>query len=146
VYDKLLDNTAKEAIMRFLHTMIRVGDLDKSIRFYTEVLGLKLHRKTDYPDGKFTLAFLGYGGDTEPFLELTYNWDTDKYDLGNAYGHMAFGVEDIFAACDKIEGLGGKVVRPPGLMKHGTTVIAFVEDPDSYRVELIERKGKSAGY
>ncbi|HEX9667296.1 MAG TPA: lactoylglutathione lyase [Thermodesulfobacteriota bacterium] len=132
--------------MRFLHTMIRVGDLDKSIKFYTEVLGLKLHRKTDYPDGKFTLAFLGYGGDTEPFLELTYNWDTDKYDLGNAYGHMAFGVEDIYAACEKINELEGKVVRPPGPMKHGTTVIAFVEDPDSYRVELIERKGKSAGY
>jgi len=132
--------------MRFLHTMIRVGDLDKSIKFYTEVLGLKLHRQTDYPDGKFTLAFLGYGGDTEPFLELTYNWDTDKYDLGNAYGHMAFGVEDIYAACEKINELEGKVVRPPGPMKHGTTVIAFVEDPDSYRVELIERKGKSAGY
>jgi lactoylglutathione lyase len=132
--------------MRFLHTMIRVGDLDKSIKFYTEVLGLKLHRKTDYPDGKFTLAFLGYGEDTEPFLELTYNWDTDKYDLGNAYGHMAFGVEGIYAACEKIQELGGKIVRPPGPMKHGTTVIAFVEDPDSYRVELIERKEKSAGY
>jgi lactoylglutathione lyase len=146
VYDKLFDNTAQEVKMRFLHTMIRVGDLDKSIKFYTEVLGLKLHRQTDYPDGKFTLAFLGYGGDTEPFLELTYNWDTDKYDLGNAYGHMAFGVEDIYAACEKINELEGKVVRPPGPMKHGTTVIAFVEDPDSYRVELIERKGKSAGY
>jgi lactoylglutathione lyase len=146
VYDKLFDNTAQEVMMRFLHTMIRVSDLDKSIKFYTEVLGLKLHRKTDYPDGKFTLAFLGYGGDTEPFLELTYNWDTDKYDLGNAYGHMAFGVEDIYAACEKIKELEGKVVRPPGPMKHGTTVIAFVEDPDSYRVELIERKGKSAGY
>jgi lactoylglutathione lyase len=146
VYDKLFDNTAQEVMMRFLHTMIRVSDLDKSIKFYTEVLGLKLHRKTDYPDGKFTLAFLGYGGDTEPFLELTYNWDTDKYDLGNAYGHMAFGVEDIYAACEKIKELEGKVVRHPGPMKHGTTVIAFVEDPDSYRVELIERKGKSAGY
>ena len=132
--------------MRFLHTMIRVGDLDRSIKFYTEVLGLMLHRKTDYPDGKFTLAFLGYAGDTEPFLELTYNWDTEKYDLGNAYGHMAFGVEDIYAACEKIKELRGKVVRPPGPMKHGTTVIAFVEDPDSYRVELIERKEKSAAY
>ena len=132
--------------MRFLHTMIRVCDLERSIKFYTEVLGLKLHRKSDYPDGKFTLAFLGYGGDTEPFLELTYNWDTDRYDLGNAYGHMAFGVEDIYAACEKIKELEGKVVRPPGPMKHGTTVIAFVEDPDSYRVELIERKGESAGY
>lgn len=126
--------------MRFLHTMIRVGDLDKSIKFYTEVLGLKHHRQKEYPEGEFTLAFLGYGGDTEPFLELTYNWGTESYDLGNAYGHMAFGVDDIYAACEKIEEMGGKVVRPPGPMKHGTTVIAFVEDPDSYKVELIERK------
>jgi len=126
--------------MKFLHTMIRVIDLDKSIKFYTEVLGLKLHREKEYPEGEFTLAFLGYGGDTEPFLELTHNWDTDSYELGNGYGHMAFGVEDIYKACDKIEQLGGKVIRAPGPMKHGTTVIAFVEDPDSYRVELIERK------
>ena len=126
--------------MRFLHTMIRVGDLDKSIKFYTEVLGLEFHRQTEYPDGEFTLTFLGYGGDTEPFLELTHNWGTDSYDLGNGYGHMAFGVDDIYAACDKIDQLGGKVIRPPGPMKHGTTVIAFVEDPDSYKVELIERK------
>jgi len=126
--------------MRFLHTMIRVGDLDKSIKFYTEVLGLEFHRQTEYPDGEFTLTFLGYGGDTEPFLELTHNWGTDSYDLGNGYGHMAFGVDDIYAACDKIDELGGKVIRPPGPMKHGTTVIAFVEDPDSYKVELIERK------
>jgi len=126
--------------MKFLHTMIRVVDLDKSIKFYTEVLGLKLHREKEYPEGEFTLAFLGYGGDTEPFLELTHNWDTDSYELGNGYGHMAFGVEDIYKACDKIEQLGGKVIRTPGPMKHGTTVIAFVEDPDSYRVELIERK------
>lgn len=132
--------------MKYLHTMIRVRDLNKSIKFYTEVLGLKLHRKTDYPGGKFTLAFLGYGGDTEPFLELTYNWDIDKYDLGTGYGHMAFGVEDIYKTCEKIEGLGGKVVRPPGPMKHGTTVIAFFEDPDSYRVELIERKDEALGY
>ena len=126
--------------MRLLHTMLRVGDLEKSIKFYTEVLGLKFHRKKEYPDGKFTLAFLGYGGDTEPFLELTHNWDTNTYDLGNGYGHMAFGVEDIYGACEKIEELGGKVTRPPGPMKHGTTVIAFIEDPDSYKVELIERK------
>ena len=125
--------------MRFLHTMIRVGDLDKSIKFYTELLGLKFHRQTEYPDGKFTLAFLGYGGETEPFLELTYNWGTDSYDLGNGYGHMAFGVDDIYATCEKIKELGGKVIRPPGPMKHGTTVIAFIEDPDSYKVELIER-------
>jgi len=126
--------------MRFLHTMIRVGDLEKSKKFYTEVLGLEFHRETEYPEGEFTLAFLGYGGDTEPFLELTHNWGTDKYDLGNAYGHMAFGVDDIYATCDKIEKLGGKVIRPPGPMKHGTTVIAFIEDPDNYKVELIERK------
>ena len=126
--------------MRFLHTMIRVGDLDKSIKFYTEVLGLEFHRQTEYPDGEFTLTFLGYGGDTEPFLELTHNWGTDSYNLGNGYGHMAFGVDDIYAACDKIDELGGKVIRPPGPMKHGTTVIAFVEDPDSYKLELIERK------
>ncbi len=126
--------------MKFLHTMIRVGDLDKSIKFYTKVLGLKLHREKDYPEGEFTLAFLGYDGDKEPFLELTHNWDTNRYELGNGYGHMAFGVEDIYKACDKIEKLGGKVIRAPGPMKHGTTVIAFVEDPDSYRIELIERK------
>ena len=120
--------------------MIRVADLEKSMKFYTEVLGLKFHRKTEYPDGKFTLAFLGNGGDTEPFLELTHNWYTDNYDLGNGYGHMAFGVEDIYKTCEKIEESGGKVTRPPGPMKHGTTVIAFIEDPDSYKVELIERK------
>ena len=126
--------------MRFLHTMIRVGDLDKSIKFYTEVLGLTFHRQTEYTDGEFTLAFLGYGGDSEPFLELTYTWGTESYDLGNSYGHMACGVEDIYATCEKIVELGGKVIRPPGPMKHGTTVIAFIEDPDSYKIELIERK------
>lgn len=126
--------------MKFLHTMIRVGDLERSKKFYSEMLGLKFHRETEYPDGEFTLAFLGYGGDTEPFLELTYNWGTESYDLGNAYGHMAFGVEDIYATCEKIEEIGGKVIRPPGPMKHGTTVIAFIEDPDGYKVELIERK------
>lgn len=126
--------------MQFLHTMIRVGDLEKSINFYTEVLGFKFHRQTEYPEGEFTLAFLGSGGDTEPFLELTHNWGTDSYDLGNAYGHMAFGVDNIYATCEKIEAAGGKVIRPPGPMQHGTTVIAFIEDPDSYKVELIERK------
>lgn len=126
--------------MKYLHTMLRVSDLDKSIKFYTDVIGLKHHRTTEYPDGKFTLAFLGYGGDTEPFLELTYNWDDREYNIGNAYGHMAFGVPDIYATCEKIEAAGGKVTRPPGPMKHGTTVIAFIEDPDSYKVELIERK------
>ncbi len=125
--------------MQYLHTMLRVRDLEKSIRFYIEVLGLKLHRKTDYPEGRFTLAFIGQGGDTEPFLELTYNWDTKDYNNGNAYGHIAFGVKDIYGTCKKIEELGGKVVRAPGPMKHGKTVIAFIEDPDSYRIELIER-------
>lgn len=124
--------------MRFLHTMIRVGDLEKSIKFYTDVLGMKLNRKKDYPEGEFTLAFLGFEDDPE-FLELTYNWDKDKYDLGSGYGHMAFGVDDIYSTCEKIEQAGGKVVRPPGPMKHGTTVIAFIEDPDSYKIELIER-------
>jgi lactoylglutathione lyase len=124
--------------MRYLHTMLRVRDLEKSMRFYTEVLGLKLHKKTDYPEGRFTLAFLGQGGNTEPFLELTYNWDTKDYNHGNAYGHIAFGVEDIHETCKKIDELGGKVVRAPGPMKHGKTVIAFIEDPDSYRIELIE--------
>lgn len=126
--------------MQYLHTMIRVGDLDRSIRFYTGVLGLKLHKRTDYPDGKFTLAFLGAGGNSEGFLELTHNWGVEKYDMGTAYGHVAFGVPDIYKTCEKIEEMGGKITRPPGPMKHGTTVIAFVEDPDGYKVELIERK------
>lgn len=126
--------------MQYLHTMIRVCDLEKSIAFYTEVIGLSFHRKTDYPEGRFTLAFLGRGGDTEPFLELTHNWDVSAYEHGTGYGHMAFGVEDIYATCEKIEKAGGRVTRAPGPMKHGTTVIAFVEDPDSYKIELIERK------
>ncbi len=126
--------------MKYLHTMIRVGNLDKSINFYTEILGLSFHRKKDYPDGRFTLAFLGEGGDTEPFLELTHNWDTEQYDLGSGYGHMAFGVNDIYDACERIKQAGGSVIREPGPMKHGTTVIAFVEDPDSYKIELIQRK------
>lgn len=124
--------------MRFLHAMIRVGDLEKSKKFYTEVLGLKFNRQKDYPEGEFTLVFLGTDDQPE-LLELTYNWGADKYDLGNAYGHMAFGVDDIYTACDRIKAAGGKVIRPPGPMKHGTTVIAFVEDPDSYKIELIER-------
>ena len=126
--------------MKYLHTMIRVGDLERSIKFYSDVIGLKHHRTTEYPDGEFSLAFLGYGGETEPFLELTHNWNTTEYNLGDGYGHMAFGVEDIYAACENIERLGGKITRPPGPMKHGTTVIAFFEDPDGYKVELIERK------
>ncbi|TXD36633.1 lactoylglutathione lyase [Lujinxingia vulgaris] len=125
--------------MRILHTMLRVGNLERSIQFYTEVLGMELLRQKDYPGGKFTLAFLGYGPEsTHPALELTYNWDRDSYDLGDAYGHIALGVDDIYATCDAIKAAGGKVVREPGPMKHGTTVIAFVEDPDGYKVELIE--------
>lgn len=124
--------------MRILHTMIRVGDLEQSIQFYTEVLGMKLLRRKDYPDGKFTLAFVGYDDESEQaVIELTYNWGVDKYELGNAFGHIAIGVEDIYKTCEKIKGRGGKVVREPGPMKHGATVIAFVEDPDGYRLELI---------
>ncbi|MCE9669004.1 lactoylglutathione lyase [Myxococcus stipitatus] len=126
--------------MRILHTMLRVGDLEKSLDFYTRVIGMKLLRRHDYPDGKFTLAFVGFGPeDTHPALELTYNWGVEKYELGTAYGHVALGVKDIRATCDAIRAAGGKVVREPGPMKHGTTVIAFVEDPDGYRVELIEQ-------
>lgn len=129
--------------MRILHTMLRVGDLQKSLDFYTEVLGMKLLRKNDYPDGKFTLAFVGYQDEAEgAVLELTHNWDTDSYDLGDAYGHIAIEVEDAYQACDQIQAKGGKVVRPAGPMKHGTTVLAFVEDPDGYKIELIQRKGR----
>ena len=120
--------------------MLRVGDLEKSLDFYTRVIGMKLLRRKDYPDGTFTLAFVGYGPeDTHPALELTHNWDTSKYDLGNAYGHIALGVNDIHGTCEAIRKAGGKVVREPGPMKHGTTVIAFVEDPDGYKVELIQQ-------
>jgi lactoylglutathione lyase len=126
--------------MRLLHTMLRVKNLEDSLKFYTEVLGMKLLRQKDYPDGKFTLAFVGY--DTEDktaVIELTYNWDRDGYTLGDAYGHIAVGVEDIYTACAEAAHKGGKVVREPGPMKHGTTVIAFLEDPNGYRIELIQR-------
>jgi lactoylglutathione lyase len=129
--------------MRLLHTMLRVGDLEKSLDFYTRILGMSLLRRNDYPEGKFTLAFVGYGPESEhAVIELTYNWGVDKYDLGNAYGHIALEVEDAYAACDKIRAAGGKVVREAGPMKHGNTVIAFVEDPDGYKIELIQRKGR----
>jgi lactoylglutathione lyase len=127
--------------MRFLHTMLRVTDLGRSLTFYCDTLGMKLLRQKDYPDGKFTLAFVGYGDESEQtVLELTHNWDVDSYELGSAYGHIALGVSDIYAACDDITAKGGKVTRPPGPMKHGSTVIAFVEDPDGYKIELIQTK------
>lgn len=129
--------------MRILHTMLRVGNLDKSLAFYTDVLGMQLLRKKDYPDGKFTLAFVGYQPESEAAaIELTWNWDTEAYDLGNAYGHIALEVDDAYAACNRIREKGGKVVREAGPMKHGTTVIAFVEDPDGYKIELIQRSGR----
>lgn len=131
--------------MRVLHTMIRVGDLDRSIRFYTDVLGMKLLRRQDYPDGKFTLAFVGYGSESEhAVIELTYNYGVEKYDLGAGFGHIALEVEDAYQACDDIKRRGGKVARAAGPMKHGTTVIAFVEDPDGYRIELIQHGSRRA--
>lgn len=130
--------------MRLLHTMLRVGDLDKSLAFYTEVLGMRLLRQKDYPDGRFTLAFVGYQDEDEgAVLELTHNWDTSEYDLGDGYGHIAIEVDDAYAACDRIREKGGNVVREAGPMKHGTTVIAFIEDPDGYKVELIQRAGRA---
>ncbi|MGJ3250394.1 MAG: lactoylglutathione lyase [Elainellaceae cyanobacterium] len=125
--------------MRMLHTMLRVGNLNESLTFYCDVLGMKLLRQKDYPGGEFTLAFVGYGDESDhTVLELTYNWGTDSYDLGDAYGHIAIGVDDIYRTCDAIKQRGGKVVREPGPMKHGSTVIAFVEDPNGYKIELIQ--------
>ena len=127
--------------MRLLHTMLRVADLDASLRFYTDVLGMKLLRRKDYEGGRFTLAFVGYGEESDTaVLELTHNWDTKSYELGDAYGHIAIGTDDIAATVEKVRAAGGKVTREPGPMKHGTTVIAFVEDPSGYKVELIERR------
>ena len=127
--------------MRILHTMIRVGDLERSIDFYTKVLGMRVLRKTDYESGRFTNVFVGYDDETKAaVLELTHNWDTKSYDLGTGYGHVAIEVEDAYKACDDIRNRGGKVTREAGPMKHGTTVIAFVEDPDGYKIELIQRK------
>ena len=127
--------------MRFLHTMLRVGDLPRSIQFYTEVLGMKLLRQKDYPDGKFTLAFVGYGDESDnTVLELTHNWDTSSYGLGEGYGHIALEVDDVYRATDDIKNLGGKILREAGPMNAGTTIIAFVEDPDGYQIELIGKK------
>ena len=126
--------------MRILHTMLRVGDLERSLAFYTQVLGMKLLRRQDYPDGKFTLAFVGFGPESEQAaLELTYNWGTSAYDLGAGVGHVAVEVDDASAACAEIKRRGGVVTREAGPMKHGTTVIAFVQDPDGYKIELIQR-------
>ncbi|MDW3094686.1 MAG: lactoylglutathione lyase [Gammaproteobacteria bacterium] len=127
--------------MRILHTMLRVGDLDRSIQFYTEILNMKLLRKKDYPEGKFTLAFLGYGDESEnTAIELTYNWDTEKYDLGDGYGHIAIEVDDVYAATDKIKQQGGKIIREAGPMNAGATILSFVEDPDGYQIELLGAK------
>jgi lactoylglutathione lyase len=127
--------------MRILHTMLRVGDLQRSIDFYTQILGMKLLRQKDYPEGKFTLAFVGYGDEKEnSVLELTYNWDTDSYDLGSGYGHIALEVEDVYTATEEIRKQGGKIIRDAGPMNAGTTIIAFVEDPDGYPIELIGRR------
>ena len=127
--------------MRILHTMLRVGDLDRSLAFYTEVLGMRELRRQDYPSGRFTLAFVGYGPESaSAVLELTHNWDTPAYEIGTGFGHVAIEVADAYAACAAIKARGGKVVREAGPMKHGTTVIAFVEDPDGYKIELIQKK------
>ena len=127
--------------MRILHTMLRVGDLARAIDFYTHVLGMKVLRRTEYPSGRFTNVFVGYGDESEQAaLELTHNWDTQSYDLGTGYGHVAIEVDDAYKACDEVRKRGGKVAREAGPMKHGTTVIAFVEDPDGYKIEFVQRK------
>jgi len=127
--------------MRILHTMIRCGDLGRSIQFYTEVLGMKLLRQKEYPDGKFTLAFLGYGDESEnTVIELTYNWGVSEYELGNGFGHLAIEVDDVYQACEQIRQRGGKIIREAGPMNAGTTLIAFVEDPDGYQIELIGKR------
>ncbi|MEN9728102.1 MAG: lactoylglutathione lyase [Pseudomonadota bacterium] len=125
--------------MRMMHTMLRVTDLDRALHFYCDVLGMNLIRRKDYSEGRFTLAFVGLGDESDStVLELTHNWDTDKYDMGTAYGHIAIGVPDVYATCDQIKARGGKVVREAGPMKGGRTVIAFVEDPDGYKIEILQ--------
>jgi lactoylglutathione lyase len=125
----------------YLHTMLRVGDLDKSVKFYTTLLGMKELRRSEVPEGKYTLVFIGYGDDsTHTVLELTYNWGVDSYEIGTAFGHLALGVPDIYATCDALRQAGVKISREPGPVKFGTTVIAFIDDPDGYKIELIERK------
>ncbi len=130
--------------MRMLHTMLRVGNLERSIKFYTEILHMRVLRREEYPDGKFTLAFVGYGDEqNHTVLELTHNWDTASYELGNAFGHIAIEVDDAYQACEAVKKAGGKVVREAGPMKHGTTVIAFIEDPDGYKIEFIQKSTSS---
>jgi lactoylglutathione lyase len=132
--------------MRILHTMLRVGNLEKSIAFYTEVLGMEMLRRRDYPDGKFTLAFVGYQDEEDgPLLELTHNWGVERYDLGGGYGHIAIEVDDAYRSCEDVKRRGGKVTREAGPMKHGVTVIAFVEDPDGYKIEFIQKKTIQTG-
>jgi lactoylglutathione lyase len=127
--------------MRMLHTMLRVGSLERSLAFYCQLLGMRLLRKKDYPGGRFTLAFVGYGDERDhTVLELTHNWDTERYDLGNAFGHVALGVDDIYATCESLRRQGATIVREPGPMQHGTTEIAFIEDPDGYKIELIQTR------
>ncbi len=127
--------------MRLLHTMLRVGNLHNSIQFYTEIMNMKLLRKKDYPEGRFTLAFIGYGDESEnTVIELTHNWDTDQYNQGNAFGHLAIEVDDVYKATDLVKQRGGKIIRDAGPMNAGTTIIAFVEDPDGYQIELIGSK------
>ncbi|MGR6981338.1 lactoylglutathione lyase [Testudinibacter sp. P27/CKL/0425] len=132
--------------MRILHTMLRVGDLDRSVAFYTEALGMRVLRTSENTEYQYTLVFLGYDDeDKSAVLELTYNWGVEQYELGNAYGHIAIGTDDIYATCDKVRSAGGNVTREPGPVKGGTTVIAFVEDPDGYKIEFIENKSAKAG-
>jgi len=127
--------------MRLLHTMLRVGNIEKSIKFYTEILGMKLLRQKDYPEGKFTLAFVGYGDEKDnSVIELTHNWDTQSYDMGNGFGHLAIEVDDVYKAADKIKEQGGEITREAGPMNAGTTIIAFVKDPDGYEIELLNKK------
>jgi len=127
--------------MRILHTMLRVGDLERSLAFYTEVMGMRLLRRNDFPGGKFTLAFVGYGDEKDgAVLELTYNWGVDKYEIGTGYGHLAVEVDDAYAACSEVKRRGGTVTREAGPMQHGSTVIAFVQDPDGYKIELIQKR------
>lgn len=127
--------------MRILHTMLRVADREQSLAFYTEVLGMQLLRRKDYPEGRFTLAFVGYGSEAEnSVIELTHNWDTGGYELGNGYGHIALEVPDVYKACEDIRARGGKITREPGPMMHGNSILAFVEDPDGYKIELLSPK------